>query len=101
MPEFGSPFSCLANNRNLTDEELIRAIRFSIAAEYEATQLYKQLSESTTNKLAIAILKDVANDERVHAGQFLRLLYMLAPDEEKYYAQGAKENEELIKGLGS
>ena len=40
MPDFGSSFSGLANDRKLTDEELIRAIRFMIAAEYEATQLY-------------------------------------------------------------
>lgn len=39
MPEFGSPFSGLANYRKLTNEELIRAIRFMIAAEYEAIQL--------------------------------------------------------------
>ena len=44
MPEFGSPFSGLASDRKLTDKELIRAIRFLIAAEYEATQLYSQLS---------------------------------------------------------
>jgi hypothetical protein len=37
MPVFGSPFSGLANNRQLTDEELVRAIRFAVSAEYEAT----------------------------------------------------------------
>ena len=36
MPNFESPFSGLAKDRKLTDEELIRAIRFIIAAEYEA-----------------------------------------------------------------
>jgi rubrerythrin len=44
MPEFGSPFSGLATNRKLTDAELIRAIRFMVAAEYEAIQLYMQLA---------------------------------------------------------
>lgn len=58
MPEFRSPFSGLANDRKLSDEELIRAIRFMIAAEYEATQLYMQLAESTDNLLANAVLKD-------------------------------------------
>jgi hypothetical protein len=43
MPVFGSPFSGLANDRKLTDKELVRAIRFMVAAEYEATQLYMQL----------------------------------------------------------
>jgi len=97
MPEFGSPFSGLAKEKKLTDAELIRAIRFMVAAEYEATQLYMQLAESTDNKLAIDVLKDIADEERVHAGEFLRLLYELAPDEEKLYAKGAKEVEEEIK----
>gem|GEM_PF-6109810 len=34
MPEFGSPFSGLANDRKLTHEELVRAIRFMVATEY-------------------------------------------------------------------
>jgi rubrerythrin len=97
MPEFGNPFSGLKKDRKLTKEELIRAIRFMIAAEYEAIQLYMQLAESTDNKLAQDVLKDIANEERVHAGEFLRLLKELAPDEEKFYREGAKEVEEEIK----
>lgn len=51
MPEFGTPFSGLAKDRKLTHEELIRAIRFMVAAEYEPIQLYMQLAESTDSKL--------------------------------------------------
>lgn len=101
MPEFGSPFSGLASARKLTDEELIRAVRFMIAGEYEATQMYMQLAESTDNKLAIRVLKDIADEERVHSGEFLRLLYELAPDEKKFYDKGEKEVEEEIKKIGS
>ena len=97
MPNFGSPFSGLAHERKLTNEELVRAIRFMVAAEYEATQLYMQLAESTDNKLAQKVLKDIADEEIVHAGEFLRLLHELAPDEKKLYTQGAKEVEELIE----
>jgi rubrerythrin len=97
MPVFGSPFSGLANNRKLTNEELIRAIRYAAAGEYEATQVYMQIAESTDNKLAVQVLRSVADEERVHMGEFLRLLYELAPDEEKFYAMGAKEVEEKIK----
>ena len=99
MPEFGTPFAVLAKERKLTREELIRAIRFMVAAEYEAIQLYMQLAESTDNKLAIEVLKDIADEERVHAGEFLRLLYELCPDEKKFYAEGAKEVEEEIEKL--
>lgn len=97
MPEFNSPFSGLKKDRKLTHEELIRSIRFMIAAEYEAIQLYMQLAESTDNQLAQEVLKDIADEERVHAGEFLRLLKELAPDEEKFYAEGAQEVEEEIK----
>ncbi len=99
MPDFGTPFSGLAKERKLTQPELIRAIRFMVSAEYEAIQLYMQLAESTDNKLAIEVLKDIADEERVHAGEFIRLLKELAPDEEKFYTEGAEEVEEEIAKL--
>ena len=99
MPEFGSPFSGLAHGRKLTKAELVRAIRFLVAAEYEAVQMYMQLAESIDHKLAAEVLEDIADEERVHAGEFLRLLRELAPDEEKFYAEGAREVEDEIKKL--
>jgi len=97
MPDFGNPFSGLAKGRKLSEAELIRAIRFMVSAEYEAIQLYMQLAESTDNKLASEVLKDIADEERVHAGEFLRLLKELDPEEEKFYAEGAAEVEEEIE----
>jgi rubrerythrin len=96
MPEFGAPFSGLANDRKLTEAELIRAIRFMVAAEYEAIQLYMQLAESTDNELAIEVLTDIADEERMHAGEFLRLLHELDPSEEEFYAEGASEVDAMI-----
>ena len=100
MPEFGQPFSG-NKTKMLSEEELIRSVRFMIAAEYEAVQLYMQLAESTDNELAIAVLKDIADEERVHAGEFLRLLKELAPDEFDFYAEGAEEVEEEIEKLNN
>ena len=97
MPEFASPFAGLAAGRTISHEELVRAIRFSIAAEFEAIQLYMQLAESTDNELAAEVLRDIADEERVHAGEFLRLLYELAPDESRHYAEGAEEVEEMME----
>ncbi len=99
MPDFGHAFSGLANDRKLTEQELVRAIRFMIAAEYEAIQLYMQLAESTDNKLAIEVLKDIADEERVHAGEFLRLLKELEPEEQEFYDEGAEEVEEEIEEM--
>ncbi len=97
MPEFAHPFSGLAHDRKLTHAELVRAIRYMIAAEYEAIQLYMQLAESTDHKLAQTVLVDIANEEREHAGEFLRLLKELEPDEEKFYQEGYEEVEEMIE----
>jgi rubrerythrin len=99
MPEFANPFSGLAKDRKLTPAELVRAIRFMVSAEYEAIQLYMQLAESTDNQLAIDVLTDIADEERVHAGEFLRLLHELAPDEQKLYDEGFEEVQELIDKL--
>lgn len=99
MPEFSNPFALLKNDRKLTEVELIRAIRFMIAAEYEAIQLYQQTAESTDNELAKEVLIDIANEEKEHAGEFLRLLRELDPEEENFYKDGYEEVEEMIEKL--
>lgn len=100
MPSFGHPFSILQANKKITKEELIRGVRLMVAAEYEAVQMYLQLADATDDILAKKVLTDVANEERVHAGEFLRLLKHLAPDEESFYTQGAHEVEDEMKKLG-
>ena len=99
MPEFCNPFTVLKSDRKLTNKELVRAIRFMIAAEYEAIQLYQQTAESTDDKLAKKVLIDIANEEKEHAGEFLRLLRELDPEEEKFYKEGYDEVEEMIAEL--
>jgi rubrerythrin len=99
MPEFCSPFTVKKNDRKLTHEELVRAIRFMIAAEYEAIQLYQQTAESADNELAKEVLIDIANEEKEHAGEFLRLLRELDADEENFYKEGYEEVEEMIAKL--
>jgi rubrerythrin len=58
-----------------------------------------QLAESIDNKLAVKVLKEIADEERIHVGEFLRLLSELSPDEKKFYAKGAKEVEEKIEKM--
>ena len=99
MPEFSQPFEVLKNDRKLTDSELVRAIRFMISAEYEAISLYEQLAESTDNELAKEVLYDIADEEKEHAGEFLKLLSVLKPDEEEFYRHGYDEVKEMIGKL--
>ena len=77
MPEFVNPFSGVVPGRKLTMQELIRGIRLNIAAEHEAVHLYMAHAEATDHALAKKVLIDIANEERVHVGEFERLLEIL------------------------
>lgn len=91
MPEFVHPFSGNAAITKLSHSELVRAVRFMIAAEYEAIQLYEQLAESTDNDAARRVLRDIADEEKEHVGEFQQLLSLLAPQDEDFYREGREE----------
>ena len=94
MPNFCQPFDVMHAGRKMSNEEIVRGLRFMVAAEYEAIQLYMQMAESIDNVMIQNALREIANDERVHAGCFLRLLRAVDPEEQSYYENGAKEMEE-------
>lgn len=96
MPDFATPFNAKKSDRTLTEQELIRAIRFSIASEFEAIQLYEELEESIDNKEAKTLLHEIAEDEKVHVGNFLHLLKIIAPEEENFYKQGCAEAKKIL-----
>lgn len=96
---FINPFGVMQTDRPMNKAEIIRAVRLSIAAEYEAVQLYTQIAESTNDPVVKKVMIHVADEERVHAGEFLRLLKHLDPEEEKYYQTGYKEVEEEIEEI--
>ncbi len=101
MPEFVNPFSGTVPDRKLTKAELIRAIRLNLAAEHEAVHLYLAHADATDDPLAKAVLTEIANEERVHAGEFGRLLEILTGDEAQMLAEGQAEVDELIEELGA
>jgi rubrerythrin len=99
MPEFVNPFSGKVPERKLTLEELIRAIRLDLAAEQEAVHLYMAHADATDHPLAKKVLIDIANEERVHAGEFERLLEILTGDEAKWLAEGKAEVDAMAAEL--
>ncbi len=99
MPEFASPFAGNSLDRKLSHGEILRAVRFSVAAEYEAIQLYMQIADATDSDLVRRVMTDVANEEKEHAGEFLRLLREVAPEEEEFYRHGYEEVEEMIEEM--
>jgi rubrerythrin len=91
MPEFVNPFSGKVPDRKLTLQELIRAIRLDLSAEEEAVHIYMSHADATDNPLAKAVLIDIANEERVHVGEFARLISILTGDEDGFLQDGADE----------
>lgn len=99
MPEFVNPFSGKVTDRKLTLGELIRALRLDLAAEHEAVHLYLAHADATDHPLAKKVLMDIADEERVHAGEFGRLISILSEDEDAFLAEGAQEVDEMASGL--
>jgi rubrerythrin len=99
MPEFVKPFSGMVPERKMTTGELVRALRLDLAAEHEATHTYMAHADATDNPLAKAMLIDIANEERVHVGEFARLIALLTGDEDDFLKKGTLEVDTMAASL--
>jgi rubrerythrin len=99
MPEFVNPFSGMTPKRSLTTGELVRALRLDLAAEHEAVHTYLAHADATDNPLAKAVLIDIANEERVHAGEFARVIAILTGDEDDLLKKGTLEVDAIAASL--
>lgn len=99
MANFSEPFVGNVPDRKMTLEELVRAMRLNVAAEEDATSLYMAHAEATDHPLAKKVLIDIANEERVHVGEFNRLIQILTGDEDRWFADGAAEVDEMVLEL--
>ena len=97
MPDFVNPFSGMVP-RKMTKEELLRALRLDLAAEEEAIHAYTAHADATDDELAKKVLLDIADEERVHVGEFQRLINLLAPEEPDLLAAGAAEVDAMAAG---
>jgi rubrerythrin len=99
MPQFINPFSGVVP-RKMTKSELVRAIRQNISAEHEAVHLYLAHADATDDELAKRVLSEIADEERVHIGEFMELLRRLAPEEAQFLEEGRAEVAELAAKAG-
>lgn len=95
MAQFIDPFPGVSPERRLTTAELLRCLREDVAAEHEAVHLYLAHADATDDPVARAVLIDIANEERVHVGEFSRLIAILSGDEDAWLAKGASEVDDL------
>jgi rubrerythrin len=98
MPEFTNPFIGVVPGRKMTDSELLRALRLDLSAEEEAVHLYLSHADATDNELAKKVLQDIADEERVHKGEFQRLISILSKKEDSFLAEGAEEVDAMAAG---
>jgi uncharacterized protein len=101
MPEFVKPFSGMVPERKMTMGELVRALRLDLAAEHEAVHTYLAHADATDNPLAKAVLIDIADEERVHVGEFARLIAILTGDEDIHLKKGMLEVDAMAASLAS
>jgi len=99
MPEFVNPFSGMVPPRPMTKEELVRALRLDMAAEHEAVHTYLAHADASDDPLAKAVLADIADEERVHAGEFARLIALLTGNEDELLAKGKAEVDAMASSL--
>ena len=57
--------------------------------------MYEAMADASENVLAAKVFQDVADEERVHVGEFQQLLRILLPEEDRFIEQGSAEVMEL------
>lgn len=87
MALLGNPF--VANvTKQMSNEELIQALRVDLAGELEAIIGYEAHAMSTDDERAKKILFHIADEERQHVGELQQLLYILCPKEAEHTEKG-------------
>jgi Uncharacterized conserved protein len=89
MALLGNPF--VANvPKQMSNEELLQALRVDIAGELEAIVGYEAHAMATSDTRVKKVLTHIADEERQHIGELQQLLFMLSPNEEQMLEQGKK-----------
>jgi uncharacterized protein len=96
VTDFGSALETIGLGAFMTDEDLGRALRYAIADEYEAVQIYSQISEATEDPALRAVIDEIVSEEKKHASQFWDLLSRVDPEEHSAWRRAVDENKKLI-----
>lgn len=74
------------------DAELIRR---AIIAEFDAINLYEQIANKTKDPFIERVMLDVSREEKVHVGEFQKLLARVDPDDPDAVEEGEQEVDEM------
>lgn len=71
----------------------VEALRLALIGELDAINLYNQMANATSNPKMADVLKDIADEEKVHVGELQKLLDELDPNNKQKRQEGEKEVE--------
>ncbi|OQB41135.1 MAG: hypothetical protein BWY04_01021 [candidate division CPR1 bacterium ADurb.Bin160] len=99
MADFSNPFALknFENGKNLSKSEIIGALRLAMNLENEAVQVYRFIAANCGFFNVEKIMKDLANEEVVHIGELIRLIFELDENEQELYTKGFREVEKMLK----
>ena len=87
MALLGNPF--VANvPKQMSNEELVQALRVDMAGELEAIIGYEAHAMATNDERVKKVLYHIADEERQHVGELQQLLYILCPKEAEHTEKG-------------
>lgn len=99
MAIISDPFVA-TGSKQLSNEDLLQAIRADIVGEYEAIIGYEAHAFAAVDQRVKQILFKIADDEKKHVGQLLELLQLLSPKDELLIEQGRQTAQQAM-GPGS
>jgi len=73
----------------------IECIRKAIIAEYDAVNMYENFAKNCKNQIVKKIFQDIANEEKIHIGEFEELANSLDPIFLKSKLDGEKEVKDI------
>lgn len=80
---------------NVKQEDINKEIlRAAIISEYDAINLYEQLSARADNPRLKVLLLDIAKEEKTHVGEFEEMLRVIDREQEEESINGAEEVQE-------
>ncbi len=90
MAQLGNPF--VGNvPKQLSEGELIQALRVDLAGELEAIIGYEAHAMATNDPRVKKVLMHIADEERQHVGELQQLLYLLSPNDMEKMEMGRQE----------
>jgi rubrerythrin len=82
--------------KDLSPEQAnLQMLRFAMIAELDAVNIYEQFADITNDERIKEVMLDVANEEKVHVGEFKKLMEELDKEYEGLELDGEKEVEEM------